>query len=136
MDEALLGKIKNTLLVILKTREEASAVAVLGAATGWDLTHIEPEYGDDEEWWGARIFLPAEAYARFPASGRKRVEGIISNTLNEITRSVGHHFSWVQIVPQLVEELNESQADLVRWVRETWPKELERENASDDDIPF
>jgi hypothetical protein len=136
MDEALLGKIKNTLLVILKTREEASAVAVLGAATHWELERIQPDYGDDDEWWGARIFLPAQAYARFPASNRKRVEGTISKTLDEITRSVGHHFSWVQVVPQLVEELNESQADLVRWVRETWPKELGRENAPDDDIPF
>jgi hypothetical protein len=136
MDDALLGKIRNTLLVILRTREEASAVAVLGAATQWELARVEPEYGDDDEWWGARIFLPAEAYARFPASRRKRVEETISRTLDEVTRSVGHHFSYVQIVPQLVDELNESQADLVRWVRETWPKELERESARDDDIPF
>jgi hypothetical protein len=137
MDEALLCKIKNTLLVILKTREEPAAVVVLGVTSRWEIVPISSDYRDDDESWGARLFLQAEAYARLRFDDRTRIEGIIGETLNEITRSLGNHFSWVQIGPQLVDELSETQTDLVQWVREAWPKQLERENARDeDDIPF
>jgi hypothetical protein len=140
MDEELLTRIKNTLLVILKTREDVTSVAVLGAATAWEVVPVEGDYRDEDELWGARIFLPAESYARMPDQDRARVEKTVCETLKEVTRSQSHAFCWIQIVPQLVEHLSETQAELVRWVRDTWPKELARQNVettrSDDEIPF
>jgi hypothetical protein len=75
-----------------------------------------------------------------PDKDRARVERVICETLKEVTRSQPLAFCWIQIVPQLVENLSETQAELVRWVRENWPKELARRNVetspSDDEIPF
>jgi len=64
MDEDLLARIKNTLLVILKTREEVTAVAVLAGATGWEVNSVVGDHYDREELWGARIFLPAQTHFR------------------------------------------------------------------------
>jgi hypothetical protein len=140
MDDALLAKIKNTLLVVLKAREDVTAVAVLGATTDWEVVPVDGDYRDEDELWGARVFLPAESYARMPDKERERVEQVICATLKEVTRSQPHQFCWVQVVPQLVESLSETQVELVRWVRETWPKELARKNVEtpppDDEIPF
>jgi hypothetical protein len=140
MDDDLLTRIRNTVLVILKTREEVTAVAVLAAAAAWDVTPAHDQDWNEGDVWGASILLPAESYARMQDKERERVEKLIFATLEEVVRSQPHHFRWVHVVPQLVESLTESQADLVRWARETFPKELARRNVStpppDDEIPF
>jgi hypothetical protein len=81
----------------------------------------------------------SQSYARVPDSERRQIERVICDTLNEVTRSQEHRFCWIEIVPQLVDHLSDAQAELVLWVRETWPKALARKNVkepADDEIPF
>ena len=141
MDDALLTKVKNTLLVILKTRQEVKAVAILAAAVEWQLEPERDYYGDDE-LWVATVALPAPFYALLPREERDVAERVISETIKEITPSTGHHVTSVRLAPQLV-ELSLTQEELLSWVKET-PQLVEGElvedepdfGPDDDDIPF
>jgi hypothetical protein len=91
MDDATLQKVKNTLVVILKERDEARALAVLGVACRWAVEDADDEsYRDDgTDYVTANVLLPAEAFGRVPERARSTFEKVVRKTLNEVTKLHG-----------------------------------------------
>jgi hypothetical protein len=138
MNEELLRKVKNTLVVMLREREAAEELLLLGSVVRWGLEPVSnTDMYDDDELLEARLFLPAQAFARLDSTDRNSAAQLIMTTLNEVTSSLGQRFVSLSFYPELVEELSFTQQELLEWLKRTLDRRQEEAAFSlpDDDSP-
>ena len=124
MDVEELDKIKKTLLVILKERNQRSEIALLGLVR-WQPEEVESNDSYEEDrLWNLKLFLPAEAYARSTGSFFSEASQVIRSTLNEVVRAQRDRFVYVEFFPELVDQLSFTQDQLMEWLEEAKEQDL------------
>lgn len=141
MNTRTIETVKNTLVVILKTRDRPQTVGVALAAR-WDVRLATHPYAKDHDY-EVNLYLPPQAYAVIGSNDRECFVTEIFETMNEIMVPMCERVFSVRIVPELVEALTYSQEALIRWwqdqanVNDAVFEEAPRLSAGDDDgIPF
>lgn len=119
MDAEDLQKIKCTLLVILKERKQPREIALLAMVNRWEPEPVESNDSyEQNQLWELRLYLPAEAYARFDSEFFSETGKVVRSTLNEVVRSRKDRFVSLEFFPELVDQLTFTQDELVKWLEE------------------
>lgn len=120
MDTDALGKIKKTLLVILRARNCPAEIALLALVDQrWETEEVENNDSYDyRRFWELKLFLPAETYAISTPNALSQASDLIMSTLNEVVRANSDKFVRVDFFPELVNELSFTQAQLIDWLAE------------------
>ena len=114
-----LSKIKNTLLVILRERNQPSEIALLGLVNRWEPEEVESNDSyERDRLWDLKLFLPAQAYARSSNGLFSEASKVIRSTLNEVVSAQRDRFISVDFFPELVDKLSFSQDELMEWLDE------------------